>query len=102
MPTARALTVSIHVQLIHEIISTNLQKNCNSRNFKVTSLLNIRLGFHLGSVLEPVTGICISRKGGTGGDGWGHLLGAVHMVVARLGCRELWLAPGGPILTLAA
>jgi len=72
MPTARALSVSIHVQLIHEIISTNLQKYCNSRNFKVTSLLNMRLGFLLGSVLEPITGVCISRKGGTGGDGWGH------------------------------
>ena len=27
---------------------------------------------------------CISRKGGTGGGGWGHLQGAVHKVAARL------------------
>ena len=31
-------------------------------------------------------GFCISiRKGGTGGGGWCHLQGAVHMVAARLG-----------------
>ena len=27
---------------------------------------------------------CISRMDGTGGDGWDHLQGAVHMVAARL------------------
>ena len=27
----------------------------------------------------------VSRKGGTGGGGWGHLQGAVHMMAARLG-----------------
>ena len=30
---------------------------------------------------------CISRKDGTGGDGWGHPQGAVHKVAARLGCN---------------
>ena len=62
---------------------------------------------------------CVSRNGGTRGDGWGHLQGVVHMVAARLGfekamvviCRVLytwwllyiglalkrpWLVPGGP------
>ena len=29
--------------------------------------------------------ICISRKGGTGGGGWSHPQGDMHMVVARLG-----------------
>ena len=29
----------------------------------------------------------MSRKGGTGGGGWGHPQGAVHMVAARL-CFE--------------
>ena len=28
---------------------------------------------------------CVSRKDGTGGGGWCHLQGAVHMVAARLG-----------------
>ena len=30
---------------------------------------------------------CISRKGGTGGDGWDHPQDAVHMAAARLGCK---------------
>ena len=31
---------------------------------------------------------CVSRKGGTGGGGWSHPQGAVHMAVARLGCKR--------------
>ena len=31
---------------------------------------------------------CVSRKGGTGGGGWGHPQGAVHMVAARLGFEK--------------
>jgi len=31
---------------------------------------------------------CVSRKGGTGGGGWGHLQDAVHMVAARLGFEK--------------
>ena len=31
---------------------------------------------------------CISRKGGTGGGGWGHLQGGVHMAAARFGCKR--------------
>ena len=30
----------------------------------------------------------ISRKGGTGGGGWGHPQGDMHMVVARLSCQS--------------
>ena len=30
----------------------------------------------------------MSRKGETGGGGWGHLQGAVHMAAARLGCKR--------------
>ena len=34
-------------------------------------------------------GFCISRKGGTGGGGWGHLQpGDMHVVAARLGCER--------------
>ena len=33
-------------------------------------------------------GFCISRKGGTGGGGWGHPQGALHMAAARLGCQS--------------
>ena len=36
-------------------------------------------------------GFWISRKGGTGGGGWGHLVGDMHMVTASLGS---WLGPG--------
>ena len=31
---------------------------------------------------------CTSRKGETGGDGWGHPQGVVHMAPARLGCKR--------------
>ena len=31
---------------------------------------------------------CVSRKGGTGGGGWCHPQGAVHMAVAMLGCKR--------------
>ena len=43
---------------------------------------------------------CVRRKGGTGGDGWGHLQGAMHMMAADV--MGPWLALGGPILALAA
>ena len=31
-----------------------------------------------------VSQFCVNRKGGTGGSGWGHPQGDMHMVVARL------------------
>ena len=31
---------------------------------------------------------CVNRKGGTGGGGWGHPQGDMHMVAARLGCQS--------------
>ena len=34
-------------------------------------------------------GFCVSRKGGTGGGGWGHPQGDVHMVSARLDCTTV-------------
>ena len=46
------------------------------------------------------TWFCVSRKGGTGGGGWDHPQGDMHMVAARLGCQSTGL--GGPILALAA
>ena len=42
---------------------------------------------------------CVSRKGGAGGGGWGHLQGDMHMVAARLDCQSTMV---GPILALAA
>ena len=56
---------------------------------------------HFWSLISLALGFCISRKGGTGGGGWGLPQGAVHMAVTRLGCKRSWLVPGGPILTLA-
>ena len=32
--------------------------------------------------------ICVNRKGGTGGSGWGDSQGDMHMVAARLGCKS--------------
>ena len=37
---------------------------------------------------------CVSRKGGTGGGGWGHPQGAVHMAAARLGCKMTVVGTG--------
>ena len=37
---------------------------------------------------------CVSRKGGTGGGGWGHPQGAVHMVAARLGVEKAMVGSG--------
>ena len=38
--------------------------------------------------------LCISKKGGTGVDGWGHPQGVVHMAAARLGCEEALVGSG--------
>ena len=45
---------------------------------------------------------CVSRKGGTGGGGWGHPQGDMHTVAARLAVKESWVGLGWPPLTLAA
>ena len=36
----------------------------------------------------------MSRKGGTGGGGWGHQQGAVHMAAARLDCKRTMVGTG--------
>ena len=36
----------------------------------------------------------VSRKGGTGGGGWGLLQGAVHMAAVRLGCKSNMVGTG--------
>ena len=41
--------------------------------------------------LCAVHGFSISRKGGTGGGGWGHLQG---VVAARLGCERAMVGTG--------
>jgi len=41
-----------------------------------------------------VCGFCISRKGGTGGGGWGHPQGAMHVVAARLGFERAMVGTG--------
>ena len=33
-------------------------------------------------------GHCVSRKGGTGGGGWGHPQGDMHLVAVRLGFEK--------------
>ena len=44
----------------------------------------------------------MSRKSGTGGGGWDHPQGDMHMVAARLGCQSAMVGTGGSILALAA
>ena len=40
---------------------------------------------------------CISRKGGTGGGGWGYPQGVVHMAAARLGRKRIMVGTGWAI-----
>ena len=50
-----------------------------------------RLGFEktmVGTRCALARWFCVSRKGGSGGGGWGHRWGAVHMVAARLGFEK--------------
>ena len=42
------------------------------------------------------------RKGGTGGGGWGHPQGAVHMVAARLGFEKAMASTGRATPALSA
>ena len=44
--------------------------------------------------VEKICRFCISRKGGTGGGGWGHPQGAVHIVAARLGYKTATVGTG--------
>ena len=37
---------------------------------------------------------CVSRKGGTGGGGWGHPQGAMYMMIVRLGCKSNMVGTG--------
>jgi len=39
-------------------------------------------------LLQTACCFCFSRKGGTGGGGWDHPLGDLHMVTARLGFEK--------------
>ena len=39
-------------------------------------------------------GFCVSRKGGTGGGGWDHPQGDMHMVAARLGFEKAMVGTG--------
>ena len=40
------------------------------------------------------TQFCVSRKGGTGGGGWAHPQGDMHMVATRLGCQSAMVGTG--------
>ena len=35
------------------------------------------------------SGSVAAERGGTGGAGWDHLQGAVHMAAARFGCKSV-------------
>ena len=48
-------------------------------------------------VLCCVPRFCVSRKGGTGGCGWCHPQGDLHMVAARLGCQSTMVGTRWPI-----
>ena len=58
--------------------------------FKLIPIVHFWL-YHIVVSCTLAHGFWISRKGGTGGGGWGHLVGDMHMVTASLGS---WLGPG--------
>ena len=39
-------------------------------------------------------GLCVRRKGGTGGGAWGHPQGDMQMVAARLGYEKVMVGTG--------
>ena len=45
---------------------------------------------------------CVSRMGGTGGGGWGHPQGDLHMLAVVAVCRNVLVGTGSPILALFA
>ena len=47
-------------------------------------------------------GFCVSRKGGTGGDGWGHRRVVCTWWLVDVAVKGLWLGLGGPPLALTA
>ena len=46
------------------------------------------------SLCVLVRWFCVSRNGGTGGGGWGHPQGDMHMVTARLGYQSTMVGTG--------
>ena len=48
----------------------------------------MHFSLHRTSLWALVRRFCGCRKGGTGGGGWGHPQGAVHMAATRLGCKR--------------
>ena len=66
----------------------------------VNPIVHFRLR-HTAHCAEKAHRFCMSRKGETGEGGWGHPLGDVHMVAAKLGCKNT-MVPGGPILSVTA
>ena len=49
---------------------------------------------HCKSLCALCARFCVSRKGGTGGVGWGHPAGDMHMVAAQLGCQSAMVGTG--------
>ena len=90
--------VFIHVPIIKELVDslckdgTDMQywSKSHTTHYKYTYstlLVTSHCALCRKDSLCEVHGLCISRKGGTGGGGWGHPQGDVHMVAARL-CFE--------------
>ena len=46
------------------------------------------LYYKINPIVHHHTAQSMSRKGGTGGGGWGHPQGAMHMVAVVAGCRN--------------
>ena len=55
---------------------------------------NLIAHFWLHDVIKGAHEFCMSRKGGIGGGGWGHLQGDMHMVVIVAGYRNALVGTG--------
>ena len=49
---------------------------------------------HCTEKVVSVHRFCVSRKSGTGGGGWDHPQGDMHIVAARLGCQNAMVGSG--------
>ena len=70
-----------------------------SSPFKPCSPLLINHTVHCAERIVSVHGFCVNGKGGTGGDGWGHPQGDMHVVAVVVGFRNGLV---GPILALVS
>ena len=69
------VVMTMHVALANCVLSI-MNPSCVMHKSSTHRLI---LAHRKDGLCALVHGFCVSRKNGTGGGGWGHLQGAVHM-----------------------